>query len=454
MKKNLLLRLCLMISAILALSSCIHDEVYSSTDPASTEYNNKTLWEQDEKYIKNVMAVYTENEKDIRKSSGVPFWDYATTINNFDESFLMVPIVENKRVVAVLQVPRKGSKVYFYYSRISEQINFFQGLIFTKHKKAVFSDNAYTNKSIICTTQTYAFWYPADESNPDPESGEGSWEPRTVVVCRELLEDCVSIVNEFGECDGGGGDDNENPGYDYPGEVEEPTQLPHPKNPCKKTKALLEDPAVKAKMDTLEKKSKTIGEKAFLYMKDNTTSAMIDGGDHEVNITPYSGYKGIYHNHTPGGTKMFSVDDIVTMYKTAVKQLDAATAKEAFIGMVVHETCNCPPDNFVYHNYLLRFNGDFPKAIALAYSTKEQIKKWNDYYYELEMNLLKNPSLRNGPSIAAKLNSQGLQQLLFGILGKMNITPDQVVLQKIEKNGIIHNINLNPDDTTTPVPCL
>ncbi|MEG1590016.1 hypothetical protein [Chryseobacterium sp.] len=229
--------------------------------------------------------------------------------------------------------------------------------------------------------------------------------------------------------------------------------LPPIKDPCAKTKALLEDPAVKAKMGTLEKKSKTIGEKAFLYMKDNTASAMIDGGDHEVNITPYSGYKGVYHNHTPAGTYMFSVEDIVTMYKTAVKQLDAATAKEAFVGMVAYETCNCPPDNFVYHNYLLRLNGDFPKAIAIAYSTKEQKEKFEKSYAKLKMELLGNPSLRNGLGIAANLNSQGLEQLLFGALASMNITPDHVVLQKIEKNGTVNNINLNSDGTTTPVSC-
>lgn len=235
-----------------------------------------------------------------------------------------------------------------------------------------------------------------------------------------------------------------------------PTQpnLPLPaNNPCKKTKALLEDPAVKSKIDSLEKKSKTIGEKAFLYMKDNTASEMIDGGDHEVNITPYSGYKGIYHNHTPAGTKMFSVEDIVTMYKTVVKQLDAAIAKEAFVGMVVNESCNCPPNNFFYHNYLLRFNGDFSQTGAIAYLSKEQKDKLEDDYTALKMKLLGNPSLRNGHSPIADLNSQGLEQLLFGILAKMNITPDQVVLQKIEKSGSISNINLNPDGTTTPVPC-
>lgn len=188
-------------------------------------------------------------------------------------------------------------------------------------------------------------------------------------------------------------------------------------------------------------------------MKDNTTSEIIDGGDHEVNFTPYTGYKGIYHNHTPAGTYMLSVEDIITMYKTAVKQLDAATAKEAFVGMVAKETCNCPPDNFVYHNYLLRFNRDFPKAIAIAYSTKEQKNKFEDDYTELKMKLLGNPVLRNGSSPMANLNSQGLEQLLFGILAKMNISPDQVVLQKIEKNGTVNNVNLNPDGSTSYVKC-
>lgn len=252
------------------------------------------------------------------------------------------------------------------------------------------------------------------------------------------------IGYDSGDGCGGGIPTMPNPGGGY---------SPPSKDPCQKTKALLADPAVKSKIDYLEEKSKTIGEKAFLYMKDNTTSGMIDGGDHEVNITPYSGYKGIYHNHTPAGTYMFSVDDIITMFKTAVKQLDAATAKEAFIGMVAKETYNCPPDNFVYHNYLLRFNGDFPKAIALAYSTKEEKEKFEKSYTKLKMELLGNPALRNGPGIAANLNSQGLEQLLFGVLSSMSITPDQVVLQKIEKSGIVNNINLNTDGTTTPVPC-
>jgi len=301
-----------MISAILALSSCVHDEVYSSADTVSMEYINKTLWKQDEKYIKNIMTVYLENEKDIRKSNGVPFWDYATTVNTFDESFLMVPVVENKRVVSVLQVPRKGSKVYFYYSRISKQINFFQGLIFAKHKKIVFSESDYANKAIICTTQIMAVWLPNDESDPDPESGNGVWSQRSIIVCKEYLESCVSIINEFGECDGGGGDDNEDPGYDYPGEVEEPIQLPNPKDPCAKLKAQTKGTTFKSNITSLEGKTGDSYESGFRIS--NTSQNQIlqnKPGTQQVNMTVFSNTVTLMHSHFDGLYPMFSPGDII-----------------------------------------------------------------------------------------------------------------------------------------------
>lgn len=134
MKRNFL-RLCLIMTVLLSLYSCIHDEVYSSSNPSSTRYTNKSLWKQDEKYIQNVMKVYLENENSIKKINGTPFWDYATTVNTFDEHFLMVPIIDKEKVVAVLQVPRKGSNILFLYSRNNEQIGFFQGSGFCQTQK-------------------------------------------------------------------------------------------------------------------------------------------------------------------------------------------------------------------------------------------------------------------------------------------------------------------------------
>lgn len=150
---------------------------------------------------------------------------------------------------------------------------------------------------------------------------------------------------------------------------------------------------------------------------------------------------------------MLAPYDILTLYKTVAFELNSATAKDAFVGMVVHETCNCPPDNFVYHNYLLRFNGDFSESGAVATLSKEEMKKIETSYDNLIMKLLKIPSLRNGSGFSGSLNAQGLEQLFFGILAKMNIAANQITLQKIEKDGTINTIQLNPDGTTTPVPC-
>ncbi|REC56569.1 hypothetical protein DRF62_03170 [Chryseobacterium piscium] len=239
-----------------------------------------------------------------------------------------------------------------------------------------------------------------------------------------------------------------------------PTQinLPDRTTPCEKTKALLEDPVVKAKIDSLEAQSKKTGddkgEKAFLYTNDSGSSDIIEGEDHEVNLTGYSGYNGIYHNHTPYGTKMLAPNDIRALYRTIVyKMTPAVSPKEAFVGMVAYETCNCPPNNYIYHHYLLRFNGDISKTGAIANISEEEIEKLRDDYRKLRIDLLKIPSLRTGPSIVSELNAQGLEQLLFKTLEKMNIDPSQIILQKIEKNGTINNINLNSDGTTTPVPC-
>ncbi|WP_147293613.1 hypothetical protein [Chryseobacterium indoltheticum] len=298
MKKNLLLRLCLIMSAILALSSCIHDEVYSSSDPSSTEYTNKTLWKQDEKYIKNVLDVYSENENDIRKGSGVPLWDYATTVESFDESFLMVPVVEDNKVVSVLQVPRKGDKVHFYYTNFAAQISFFQGLVFAKHKKVITRESSVSAKSISCTTQSFAIWYPADESNPDPESGEGSWGTRTIVVCRELLEDCAGIVDEFGQCPGGGGGDP--PGFPYPGGGNNDPE--EEETPCEKVNETINDADFKNKFDELNTTSNFNLDHEVGYLEQNgqflPAASTSCGNSLEAKVTTSQCITGIMHTHT------------------------------------------------------------------------------------------------------------------------------------------------------------
>ncbi|OPG90436.1 hypothetical protein B2I21_35425, partial [Chryseobacterium mucoviscidosis] len=72
------------------LHSCVHDEIYSSSDPASAEYHSKSLWKEDEKYIKNVMKVFDEyaDKSYFASNFGDVYWDYATTMGTYDEKFL------------------------------------------------------------------------------------------------------------------------------------------------------------------------------------------------------------------------------------------------------------------------------------------------------------------------------------------------------------------------------
>jgi len=82
MKKNLIFRLFLPMVLFTLFHSCIHDETLASSDPASKEYTNKSLWKEDEKYIKNVRKVFdTYADKNyFFTNSGEIYWDYALTM--------------------------------------------------------------------------------------------------------------------------------------------------------------------------------------------------------------------------------------------------------------------------------------------------------------------------------------------------------------------------------------
>lgn len=208
MRKTTIFRLFLLIIFTIPLYSCIHDDISSSSNPSSTEYTNKSLWKEDEKYIQNVMRIYQKNEYKIKNIDGKPYWNYATTIGSFDESFLMVPIVDDNKVVSVLQVSRNGNYVSFNYTQYENHNIFFQRLVFAKLKKALIANDM--NSKGGCVRQWISVWMPDNQSNPD---GQGHWESSSVIKCYTMASECIGVVGPNGECTGGGGGDN----YPYPG---------------------------------------------------------------------------------------------------------------------------------------------------------------------------------------------------------------------------------------------
>ena len=301
MKKNLMLRLCLILTVLLSLYSCIHDEVISSSDPSSTEYTNKSLWKQDERYITNVMKVYAENEAEIKKVNGIPYWNYATTVDSFDESFVAIPIIDNGKVTAVLKVPRHGKKIYFYYTHEESDLMFFQGLVFAKHKKAGMMDGstAQTN-GMACTRQWISMWFPDSESNPDPDTGAGHWESTSIIKCESTKDECIGIALPNGDCDLTGGTDG---GYPYPGGGGEGNE-PEEEDPCDKLKTKITGIEFKQKLQSLTNPANFAldHEVGFFEKNGQFFPAASDPCNYELKATTnVQCISGIMHTHPTAG---------------------------------------------------------------------------------------------------------------------------------------------------------
>ncbi len=239
MTKKMISWLSFMAVFLFLLHSCVHDEIYSSSDPASREYHSKSVFKEDEKYIKNVMDIYFENEEAIKKTTGTPLWDYAMTMGTMDESFLIVPVADGKTVITCLQVPRKGNYVRFLYDNDREHIKFFQNYLLSEKREPV-KQEPYSNPTgkglAECKVTAVSMWYPADEYG----SNAGYWETNYIITCPPEQTD---------------GDGNESgPGdtiYPYPGGGGNPNPQ-NPKTPCEKTKNLLTKPDVQAVVSNLK----------------------------------------------------------------------------------------------------------------------------------------------------------------------------------------------------------
>ncbi|PRQ82805.1 hypothetical protein, partial [Elizabethkingia anophelis] len=114
-------------------------------------------WKEDENYIKNVKAIFEKNvDADyFHSKNGVPYWNYATTMGVFNESFLEVPIVKNKSVAYVMVAERLAdNKVYFRRKDNSSSNDFFNLLIFKDRNELngkIISDNKVPSNSPIGT---------------------------------------------------------------------------------------------------------------------------------------------------------------------------------------------------------------------------------------------------------------------------------------------------------------
>ncbi|QIY91898.1 hypothetical protein [Chryseobacterium gallinarum] len=136
MKKHLRLKMLLLAVISLFLYSCMHDETTAESEASylTKEYTSKSLWKEDEKYIKNVKKIFEANADPeyFKNKHGEVAWNYALTTG--EESLLEVPVIKNGKIHFTLVVKREGNRVYFKTDPNEKSKNFFEILMFKDRK--------------------------------------------------------------------------------------------------------------------------------------------------------------------------------------------------------------------------------------------------------------------------------------------------------------------------------
>ncbi|WP_370897903.1 hypothetical protein [Chryseobacterium gossypii] len=444
MRKKNILRLFLLIAFATSLYSCVHDELYSATDPQSKEYSSKSLWKEDEKYIKNVKAVFDEYaDKDYFVTNfGNIYWDYAVTMGT-KETFLEAPVIKNGEVGFVLVVYKDGDRVFFKRKEDEESKKFFNALVFNDRSKLT---NAKLNNTLsseakggCVTIETTWTW-----------TNEVTGEVELVRTITEMY--CLpsgpylpcQAVEVDATCGGGSGGSGTNPGgsgggggssgYPYPQE---------PQNPCERTQGMLSKAGVQPKIDELKAQSTLGGEKGVKFKIDGTPSPTISGGAHSVNFGDKTGYAGGYHNHTPTGIPMLSPPDIDQLlgFARAQPTSDPANVNNAFVGMVA-------PNGM---HYVIWFNGTYQDA--LTNFSQDDLNNYITDYRELEKNLT--DFAKNGTTYVnsdGSINTLGVETLFFETLKNMGLE-GKVILQRIESDGTVKTLGLNSSNQPVSTTC-
>lgn len=209
---------------------------------------------------------------------------------------------------------------------------------------------------------------------------------------------------------------------------------PEPKDPCEKTKAMLESLKNKAITDDLKNhiaEGANAGEKGWRDNKTGDPTPTTQNGDHSVNFGDPSTMNGGYHTHQGTGVNIFSATDIATLIEIARYQ-SLGNAGNAY--MVVMASGGI--------HYVMYFNGNHKKLPISGSYDQNQLNNWNKEQWKRYLDIVGDNSSIN----------EKLEQIFFATLERMGLQ-NKVTLQKIENNTNVSTINQNSNGTTTPDPC-
>lgn len=503
MKKNLLLRLCLILMVALTIYSCRTDQF-----PEQEAFNNISKFQLTSKRIslneakhkaqllpeiektengmnnaisKNIQGktvnygngVSIDTDDVIYLEKGADFHSYTFRINH-ENAPANAPI-ENLVISSRPDGTWKEVLVTYYLSP-QERQNMLSGIAVDFTEKVTHEilqngtySSAMTQNVENCYLEVNSYYTRCggrdDHHNGElPTSQGGPCETTTPsVLVVSLVRKCtIALPGSTGLDDdgtGGGSGPQNGPGGlggNPPEETVTAPNLPLPDRttPCQKTKKLLENTDIQTNISSLKEQSKikeeqpNYGEKAFEVNNDGTTPGIINGTEHQVMLGSVLGKQGVYHNHTPDGIKMPSPPDILKMLDYALAQPNG-NISNGFLGMVGSEECSTCPGGYKYHNYVIRFSGTLQELGGFTsqnWDREDLMIKYEKRKYQLSSST-SYANYKYGP-----LNSDGLEKLLFDTLKSMGME-GKVNLQRIEDNGIIQNITQNSNGTTSAIPC-
>ncbi|OVE60217.1 hypothetical protein [Chryseobacterium mucoviscidosis] len=419
------------------LHSCVHDEIYSSSDPASAEYHSKSLWKEDEKYIKNVMKVFDEyaDKSYFASNFGDVYWDYATTMGTYDEKFLEVPVVKNGKINFILLVYREDDRIFFKRKDEESSKEFFKVLIFTDRVKnklsgRILGAGGNTSKTFCYTVETTVEWT-NDDGSPGPtfSHSETYCFPTGPSLPCQALDTESNCGGGYGN-GGSGGSGGGSTGYPYP---------QNNQTPCEKTKNIVNKPQIKAKLTSLQSYANTNTkiESGFQELKSGTLVNGVVNGDNQIEFGIGPNSQGTVHTHQPGTIGIFAPQDIMT-FLAIVHAQDANALGNAYSGTISSSG-----------TYFINFTGtasDLPPAMTEAQEAAyvaATVKDYTEKYYKL----LK----AEGKKSYQTLSSIGLEKLFFDMLDKIGLA-GKITLIK-EDNGNTSTIQKDSSGNPIPNPC-
>lgn len=375
-------RIFLVIVTLFSMSSCIRDDLavesqsQQNSKNMSAKFASRSFWKEDNVYISKVQQIFLKvaNLEHVRTRYGELNWDYAMTFGNFNETYALVPIIKDNKVVLLMEAVRTGNKVFFYEKDNKDLIEFFNLAMYSnviKYEEVINMKRNISSKTIsafVCTTRWLSIGCSDNEPNCVPYV-------KSVTNCEYQGGTGIppKSFDPIGMDDGGNG----NNGYEYP-------EIPEEQNPCSKLKIQTTNTTFKSNITSLQDKTGESHESGYRIGRnpDGTLQNQLlqnKPGTSQVDMKIFPNTTTLMHSHYNTLYPMFSPGDIILFNQWIVWAQNW--------NAVATNTPKIPLNNLtltvVTSNGNYSFNFDGSSATAFPNYTQQQYDELNELYAKM-----------------------------------------------------------------------